>query len=193
MNLQKIAASTGLAASLAMAGWAVAPAAATAETGAGARAAGAVQTVSSQDRTFMDQASQINLTEISLGTYMRAHATTAEAKHLGASYARDHAKAQASLRTVALRLHVALPTTPGSQSESVVAGVEAQQGKNMDLAFTKVSVGGHKAAIAVFKKEDSAGSDPAVKAYAAHYLPMLQMHLKWAEHAESQIRAMPAK
>ncbi len=199
MTLQKIAAGAGLAVSLAMAGGALGASAATAaaaNTGTANVSQAASRTVppvSAQDRTFMDQASQINLTEISLGRYMRAHATTTTAKNLGASYARDHTAAQASLRNLASRLHVTLPTTPGAQSESVVARVEAQKGETRDLAFTRASVSGHQAAIAIFRKEQSAGSNPAVKAYATDYLPMLQMHLKLAEHAESAIRAMPVK
>jgi hypothetical protein len=44
---------------------------------------------------------------------------------------------------------------------------------------------GHQTAIAIFRKEQSAGSNPAVKTYAARYVPMLQTHLRLAEHAES--------
>jgi putative membrane protein len=192
MTLQRMAASAGLVVGLATAAWGVATTAGTAAASAGTgppnvglAASRSVQPVSSQDRTFIDQASQINLTEISLGRYMRTHAITAIAKNLGASYARDHAAAQASLRALASRLHATLPTTPGGQNESTVDRVEAQKGRNMDVAFAKTSVIGHQAAISIFRKEESAGSNPAVKAYAARYLPMLQMHLRLAEHAES--------
>jgi putative membrane protein len=192
MILQKMAATAGLAVSLATAGWGIAATAGTAAADASTTAAHAslaasrtAQPVSSQDRTFMDQASQINLTEISLGKHAQAHATTATAKKLGAIYAHDHTAAQASLRALASRLHVTLPTTPGAQLESIVAGVEAQKGRNMDLAFAGASVSGHQTAIAIYKKEVSAGSNAAVKAYAVRYLPMLQKHLTLAEHANS--------
>jgi putative membrane protein len=190
MILQKMAATAGLAVSLATAGWGIAATAGTAAadastTAAHASLAASRTAVSSQDRTFMDQASQINLTEISLGKHAQAHATTATAKKLGAIYAHDHTAAQASLRALASRLHVTLPTTPGAQLESIVAGVEAQKGRNMDLAFAGASVSGHQTAIAIYKKEVSAGSNAAVKAYAVRYLPMLQKHLTLAEHADS--------
>jgi len=76
---------------------------------------------------------------------------------------------------------------------SLVAQVEDEKGMALDVAFAKVSVGGHKAAIAIFRKEESAGSNPAVKAYATQYLPMLQTHLKLAEHAESKLGVTPTK
>jgi putative membrane protein len=200
MTVQKMAASVGLVAGLATACWGMTATAGTAATGASTRApylgvaaSRTAQPLSSQDRMFMDQASQINLTEISLGRYMEAHASIAVAKNLGASYAHDHTAAQANLRALASRLHVALPTTPGAQHDSMVAGIEAQKGRNRDLAFASASISGHKAAIAIFRKEESAGSNAAVKAYATSYLPMLQMHLTLAEHAESVIRATPAK
>jgi len=169
MTLQKRAASAGLAVALAM-------------------AVGAARPVSSQDRTFMDQASQINLAEISLGRYVQAHATSATAKHLGARYVRDHTQAQASLQALATRLHVTLPTARGVRHQSMVARVEGQKGRMLGFTFARVSVRGHRAAIAIFRKEASGGSNPQVKAYAAHYLPVLWAHLRLAEHAQSAIR-----
>src|SRR5258706_5098546 len=84
MALQKMAASAGLV--LATAGWGISAIAGTAVAGASTRAANAslaasrtAQPVSSPDRMFMDQASEINLTEISLGRYMQAHDTTTTA------------------------------------------------------------------------------------------------------------------
>lgn len=200
MALQKMAASAALAVGLATAGWGIAATAGTAAAGAstsagntGLAASRTAQPVSSQDRMFMDQASQINLAEISLGSYMVAHATTTTAKDLGGTYARDHTAAQARLRVLALRLHVTVPAKPGPQLESMAAQVKAQKGLSMDIAFAKTSVSGHEKAIAVFRKEETAGSNPEVKAYAASYLPMLQTHLSRAKHAESAIRVAPTK
>ncbi len=195
MKLQKIAACAGLAVGLATAGCSASATSGKAAAGHTTRAATAspaaartTKTVSSQDRTFMDEASQINLTEISLGGYMQAHATMTAVKDLGARYATDHTAAQTDLRALAARLHVTLATTPGAKNDAVVTAVEAQKGKAMDIAFASASVSGHKTAIAIFKKEESAGSDAAVKAYAAKYLPMLEEHLKLAEHTESALR-----
>jgi putative membrane protein len=194
MTLQKMAASAGLAVGVAAAGWGITAAAGIAAAGASTSAASAspaasptAQPVSSQDHMFMDEASLINLTEITLGKYLHAHAVTTTAKDLGASYAHDHTAAQADLKALASRLHVTLATLPGMHHGSIVSRVEDEKGRDLDLAFAKVSVIGHKAAIAIFKKEGSSGSNPAVKAYAAQYLPMLQTHLKLAEHAESAL------
>jgi putative membrane protein len=200
MTLHKMAASAGLAIGLATAGWSVAATAGTAAASVAATAGNAsltasraIPAVSSQDRMFMDQASQINLTEISLGKFMEARATFTADRKLGARYARDHTTAQANLRALASRLRVTLPTTAGASNASTVARIEAQKGRSQDVSFATASVSGHKAAIAVFRKEESAGRNPAVKAYAAKYLPMLQTHLRMAEHVESELRASSPK
>ncbi len=197
MTLHKKAASVGLAVGLVTAGWGItagsaAASAGTAAPNASVAASPTAQPVSSQDRVFMAEASQINLTEIALGKYMQAHATTATAKDLGAQYARDHAAAQHRLRALASRLHVALPTTPGAQLGSILSRIQAQKGRYLDVDFVRFSVLGHQAAIALTRKEQSAGSNPQVKAYAAYFLPMLQMHLKLAKRAESELRVTPA-
>jgi len=139
----------------------------------------------------MDQASQINLTEISLGKYMHAHATNTALRNLGARYARDHTAAQASLRPLAASLGLTVPKAPNTQLRSMVAKVESLKGKDMDVAFANISVSGHEAAIDIFKKEESAGSNAAVKAYAAKYLPMLRTHLRMAKDAESMLGVTP--
>jgi putative membrane protein len=193
MMFRKMAASAGLAVGLATAGWGVAATAGTAAAGASTAAAHASRTapVSSQDRMFMSQASQINLAEISLSRYVQAHATTVTARNVAARYVRDHTAAQVNLRILASDLHVILPATPGLQHETMAARVEAQKGRNLDIAFAKAVVPGHQAAIAIFKKEVSAGSNPAVKAYAARYLPVLRTHLSLAQHADSTLRVTP--
>jgi putative membrane protein len=193
MMFRKMAASAGLAVGLATAGWGVAATAGTAAAGASTAAAHASRTapVSSQDRMFMSQASQINLAEISLSRYVQAHATTVTARNVAARYVRDHTAAQVNLRILASDLHVILPATPGLQHETMAARVEAQKGRNLDIAFAKAVVPGHQAAIAIFKKEVSAGSNPAVKAYAARYLPVLRTHLSLAQHANSTLRVTP--
>jgi putative membrane protein len=199
MTLHKMAASAGLAMGLAAAGWSVAATAGTAaasvSTSAGnasLAASRATSPVSSQDRMFMDQASEINLTEISLGKFAEARATMTAERKLGARYARDHTTAQANLRALASRLHVTLPTTAGKNA-ATVARIEAEKGRSLDDSFVSVSISGHKAAIAIFRKEESTGSNSAVKAYATHYLPMLQTHLRMAEQAESALRATSSK
>jgi len=199
MTVQRMAASAGLVVVVAAAGWGVTTGAGIAEAGVSARAADAslaaspaASPVSAQDRTFMDQASQINLTEISLGKYMHAHSTSTALRNLGARYARDHTAAQASLRPLASSLGLTVPKAPNAQLRSMVAKVESLKGKDMDVAFASISVSGHEAAIDIFKKEESAGSNAAVKAYAAKYLPMLQTHLRLAEHAESALGVKPA-
>jgi putative membrane protein len=200
MTLRKKATSTGLAVGLATAGWGIAATSMTAAASAGTTAAHAgpvaIRTatpVSRQDRMFMGQASQINLTEISLGRYMRVNAATTVARNLGGVYARDHTAAQASLRALAARLHVTLPAKPGAQLESMMARVEALKARNRDVAFAAASVSGHQTAIAIFRQEQRAGSNPAVKAYAAAYLPMLQTHLRLAKHTESVLRVTPVR
>jgi putative membrane protein len=200
MTLHKMAASAGLAIGLATAGWSIAATAGTAAAGVSTRAGNAslaatrtTSAVSSQDRMFMDQASQINLTEISLGRFMEARASITAERNLGARYARDHTTAQANLRALASSLHVTLPTTAGAANSAAVARIEAEKGRSQDMAFVSASVSGHKAAIAIFKKEESTGSNPAVKAYATRYLPMLQTHLRMAEQAESALHTTSAR
>lgn len=198
MTLQKMTASTGLAVGLVVAGLSLQAMAGTSVASAGTASADlavshTAKPVSAQDRMFMDQAAQINLAEISLGRYMKAHAATTAAKDLGGRYARDHTAAQTSLRALASRLHVTLPATPGAQLEATAARVKAQKGMNRDAAFAKASVSGHERAIATFTKEEDAGSDPVVKAYAAYYLAMLHAHLRLAKHAESVLPVTPTR
>src|SRR5258708_32103432 len=132
--MKKVAAGAGLAVGRATAGWGISAIAGTAVAGASTSAPNAslaasrtAQPVSSQDRTFMDQASEINLTEISLGRYMQAHSTTTSAKNLGGIYARDHIATKDRLLLLPPRPTVTLPRRPGAQLEPLLVQFRADR------------------------------------------------------------------
>ena len=191
MTLRKWVASAGLVVGLAAAGGSLSAVAGTAvaapSPARGVSADVANTTVSSQDRSFMTQAAQANLAEISLSQQVEQLATTKTVKNLAATYVSNHTTALAGLRQLAAQLQVSLPTSPSAQQQAEAAQIEAQSGKNLDITFAKASVLAHQQAIALFTQEVSAGSSPQVKSFASSAMSMLNMHLSLAEHAESAL------
>jgi putative membrane protein len=191
MTLSKRAASAGLVVGLATAcsglSAALGSAVAAASPARGATAAAASPVLSSQDRSFLAAAAQANLAEISLSQQVEPRAVTASAKDLAARYVSDHTTALGGLRQLATQLQVPLPAAPSAQQDAELAQIESQTGKNLDITFAKASVLAHQQAIALFKQEVSAGSDPLVQTFASDAMPMLEMHLSLAEQAESAV------
>jgi putative membrane protein len=180
MTLSKRAASAGLVVGLATACCGL-------FAGLGTAVAAASPALSSQDRSFLAAAAQANLVEISLSQQVEPRAVTASVKDLAARYVRDHTTALTGLRQLAAQLQVSLPTAPSAQQDTEAAQIESQTGKNLDVTFAKASVLAHQQAVALFKQEASAGSDPSVKTFASNAMPMLEMHLSLAEKAESAV------
>jgi putative membrane protein len=190
MTLRKRVASAGLIVGLAAAcclSAAAGTAIAAASPARGVTTDVANTTVSSQDRSFMTQAAQANLAEISLSEQVQPLATTKIVKNLAATYVSNHTTALAGLRQLAAQLQVSLPTAPTAQQQAEAAQIETQSGKNLDITFAKASGLAHQQAIALFEQEVSAGSDLQVKSFASNAMSMLNMHLSLAEQAESAL------
>jgi putative membrane protein len=138
---------------------------------------------SEQDRTWMFAAHQSNLTEIAAGSAARQKATSEVVRQHGEIFVRDHTHLDASLRQLAQRLDVDLPSTPTSQQQSTLKAVSARSGAAFDGAWLAGQLAGHRRALADGETELASGSDPTVKAAARAAAPVIEMHLAMREQA----------
>ena len=138
---------------------------------------------SEQDRTWMVAAHQSNLTEIAAGKAAQQKATTDVVRQHGQIFIRDHTRLDASLRQLAQRLGVDLPSAPNPQQQATLKSVSAKSGAAFDQAWLTSQLAGHRQAKAAGQTEIANGSDASVKAAAQAAAPVIQMHLSMLEQA----------
>jgi putative membrane protein len=149
----------------------------------GGNAAGAPSSssLSSQDQTFLNFASQADVSEIAAAQVALKQSSTTSVHNFANRMISDHSSEQQTAQSLASALGITLPTTPLPAEAAKLASYQNLTGNAFDLAYAKDQVGAQQTAIAMFQQEVSSGSNDQVIAFAKNSLPILQTHLQLAE------------
>lgn len=134
----------------------------------------------SQDRDFLERASEGNNAEVAMGNLVHGNALRAEVVSLGRTIAADHVAARAQLAAIAASKQIALTTSLGEHQANYDRLADLK-GDQFDPEFVKVMIEEHDQALELFRGEAKNGVDPDLKAYAAAMVPKLEAHLAHAK------------
>jgi putative membrane protein len=165
----------------------------------GSLSAGALST---EDRRFVQQASQSNELEVSLGNLAEDKAQRDEVKQFGEQLARDHQAANRELQsslgdaTTADRPGAAVSNLPDRAADVERAEPAAMQqtreslervtGASFDRAYLEEMVKHHEHDIQQFERA-AQSENPQVRAFAERTLPTLREHLQRARELQQSI------
>ncbi|ETK34797.1 DUF4142 domain-containing protein, partial [Microbispora sp. ATCC PTA-5024] len=144
-------------------------------------AAAPTPTVREQDRTFLTEAHQGNLSEIQAGRAAQEQATSQAVKDAGERFVRDHTALDRQVTEVAGKLGVTLPDEPTAEQKAALEKVKANSGAAFDRAWVEQEVGDHRADLAAGRKQQSEGSSEQVKQLAQDAGPVIKGHLDLLE------------
>lgn len=133
------------------------------------------QTLASQDRDFLERAATGGNAEIAIGGLVDDRTQNADVLALGHMIVADHVAANERLRAIATAKHIALPQSLG-EHQAGFDRVADERDDPFDRDFMRVMVEDHQQALELFRAEATNGTDPALKAFAASTLPMLEKH-----------------
>jgi putative membrane protein len=102
-------------------------------------------------------------------------------RQFGEEMVTDHSQANQELQAIAKQQDLTLPSRPDSASVATEQRLQSSSGAAFDSAYARDMVQDHQQDVADFQKESSSGQDPALKAFAQKYLPVLQHHLQMAK------------
>lgn len=145
--------------------------------------------LASQDRDFIEQASEGNNAEVAMGAITKGHSFDGRVLAFGQMMVDDHTAAQHELETIAAKKQISLPTGLGEQQASYDQLAEKTR-LSFDRDFAKEMAGAHDQALLLFQGEAANGADPDLKAYAAAKVPVIEKHLNEAKALASSLRAM---
>jgi putative membrane protein len=146
--------------------------------------AGSITTAPAKsDTTFLTDAIQINLAEISVGDLAQQKGGSDDVKSFGKMLVDDHTASNMKATSLAQANDVTPPTEPSAADKKKHDELEKLSGAEFDREFAKAMVKGHEEAIAKFEAA-SKGDDDVAK-FAQETLPTLQKHLKTAQSLES--------
>ncbi|MCU1348017.1 MAG: outer membrane protein [Acidobacteria bacterium] len=136
--------------------------------------------LASQDRDFLEKASEGNNAEVAMGAIANGHAEDAGVLAFGRMMVADHGAAQKRLQAIAAAKQIAPPTGLGEHQAGYDRLIE-RHGRRFDAELAKTMVDDHHEAADLFKSEATNGFDPDLKAYAAATLPTIESHLEQAK------------
>lgn len=132
-------------------------------------------------KSFITQAIQGNLAEISLGKLAQEKAGSDAVKQYGAMLVTDHTAANDKATQAAKSLGVTAPTEPTSEQKQMHDTLAKATGQTFDRDFAREMVQDHQKDVADYKAEADSSPKDAASQYAADTLPTLQKHLTDAQ------------
>ena len=132
-----------------------------------------------KDMKFVTMAAQGGMTEVMAGKTAEKKGMSATVKEFGAMMVKDHEKANAELKKIAMSKGVTPPPALDAKHTEELEAVSKKEGAAFDAAYLASQEKDHKATIELFEMEAKEGQDPELKAFATKTLPTLKMH---AEH-----------
>jgi putative membrane protein len=142
--------------------------------------AGSITAASAKpDKTFLADAIQINLAEISVGDLAQKNGGSDDVKSFGKMLVDDHTASNSKATSIAQANGITPPAEPKAADKKKYEELKNLSGKEFDRAFANAMVEGHKEAIAKFETV-SKGNDDIAK-FAQETLPTLRKHLKTAQ------------
>jgi|GEM_PF-178831 len=128
--------------------------------------------------TFLSEASEINMEEISLGKLAIEKAVGTDVKDMGKMMEMEHAKCLKGLVKLAEEKSIKIPTKLSDKAHKTYNQLNDKTGIAFDKAYCDLMVNGHKDAIVLFEKAVAECTDPDIKAWASETLPDLHRHLQ---------------
>jgi putative membrane protein len=140
--------------------------------------------LSDSDKTFAQQADQINMTEARLGEIVEMNAENPAVKAYGRLMTDDHSRLNhglRGLRHVVQHEGVSLTRQLDQPHREEVNHLSQLKGSAFDQAFMQAMVEGHEKAVSYFEHDGNRVQDLQLKSWAMDTLPILQQHLALAK------------
>lgn len=142
------------------------------------KAAGAGMT----DQQFVNFAAQTDMVEANLGQLAQTNASSQDVKDYAQTLTTDHTQDMGNLATAAQQANLTVPNAIDTMNNKAMIGpFQKLKGKAFDRKYIAEMIAGHTKAIAIYKKEATAASNPQIQQYAQTALPVLQKHLDAAK------------
>lgn len=143
-----------------------------------AKMAGAAMT----DQQFVDFAAQTDMVEANLGQLAQTNASSQDVKDYAQGLVTDHTQDMGNLATAAQQANLTVPNAIDKKNNDMIIGpFQKLKGKAFDRKYIQEMIAGHTKAIAIYKKESTAATNPQIQQYAQNALPVLEKHLDGAK------------
>ncbi|MBK1658880.1 DUF4142 domain-containing protein [Paracraurococcus ruber] len=138
-------------------------------------------TLSTQDATFMTEATRDGLAEVAMARLAEKYGRSPAVKRFARHMIEDHGRANQEMLALARRKDITPPETMGVAHQQTHDRLANLRGAAFDRAYVRTMLEDHQDDVREFQAQVRDGTDPEVKAFAERYLPVLQEHAQQAQ------------
>lgn len=139
------------------------------------------------DRSFISSTAEANLAEIDIAKMVGQKSTDPAVKDFANRMVTDHTQASQKLASVAEMDGIKLPSEASMTQRNEKSELEKLSGTQLDDAYVRNELQGHKETISAFENEIEHGHNQEAKNYAEQTLPTLQDHIRVAENVAGKL------
>lgn len=154
---------------------------------------GQSSTGQSSDASFMTDAAQSGIAEVSLAKLAQQKSSDKRVKEFARRIERDHEKANNALMQIFRHKKMTPPTATDSTHQSDVDRLSKLSGAEFDREYMSLMVREHQKDIADFQREAKSAKDRQLRAWTQQTLPKLEQHLKSAQSIDRSLTASSGK
>jgi putative membrane protein len=148
---------------------------------------GPAASLSATDRTFISQAAYGSLSEVALGELAQEQAGSPAVRDFGRMMVAEHTRMNEDLIAVASAKGVTPPSAPDPGRQAVSAQLGELRGAAFDRQYVQQQLADHETTLTLFQGEASSGQDPALRAFAAKYAPVVEEHVAMLRRMEATV------
>jgi putative membrane protein len=138
------------------------------------------------DEVFVAQVMRNGRAQIELAKIALTKSERPDVKLFAQRMVDDHTKTNAELAFLAGIKKIILPAENPQEVKTPLDTLDGLTGEAFDRAYIKRIVSDHQLAVDTFTAHADKGTDPALKAWVAKTLPVLQHHLEMAREVEKK-------
>jgi putative membrane protein len=144
---------------------------------------------SSQDQTFVNEASRGGKMEVELGQLAERNASSPAVKEFGAQMIKDHTRLNNELGSVATSIGLTVPMDLLPDQKREYTNLSKLSGKKFDREYMDLMVKDHTNDLSAFQKGESTTQDPKLKKAIGNAIPVIQEHLNMAKSDSAKLAA----
>jgi putative membrane protein len=155
----------------------------------GWRSGARMLTVSQQDQEFINQAWNINTTEMRLGDIAKDNAANDDVKAFGKQMVEDHKDLNKDLTKLAEDNGAGVPTELDPKNQEMINQMSNLHGDEFDKKYMSAMISGHREAFDMFDKKGKEADQTPVDKWAADTAPKIHHHLEMATKTGKEVGA----
>ena len=152
-----------------------------------AQTSGSSTPVPAADKKFAMMVAQTDLAELQVSNMALQKSNSDDVKKLAQKLIDDHTKTTDSMKEIAGKKGLTLPTEPDAKHKALAAKLQNESGDQFDKDYLAANSMDHHKVVAAFEKEANSGQDPDIKGFASQYLPAIQEHTKMIDGDKSKM------